>query len=403
MQRRPVVIVGSGPAGSATALHLHAIAPELARDALILEKAHHPRPKVCAGGLVPHTLACLDELGVTLDVAPVAVHRSRVAVPGRVVHYEGRDICHVVRRDEFDAVLMAACRARGVNVHEGAKVTGVRREGDLVRVETESESYLTPVVVGADGSGSVVRRDLLPNAPDRLGRAVMCDVPATQASWDGFATDRYDFSFTAVPDGLRGYAWAFPCRIRGAPHVNIGVYSVDAAGSHRQVERALAAELQRCGATPAPVKAFPIRWYAPGMPLAAPNLLLVGDAAGVDPLMGEGISFAFEYARRAAAAIVTGLAAGDLSFTSYVRDVESSWFGKKLRRLEQVTRLFYGPTWRFWFALAASSRRAQEVGIRWYNGVDGWDRRSGWTALWTILSGRGAPVPAVPQIAGPHA
>jgi len=30
--------------------------------------------------------------------------------------------------------------------------------------------------------------------------------------------------------------------------------------------------------------------------------LLVGDAAGVDPLMGEGISFAFEYGRRAASA-----------------------------------------------------------------------------------------------------
>lgn len=391
MERRPVVIVGSGPAGSATALYLHAIAPDLARDILILEKAQHPRPKVCAGGLVPHSLACLAELGVALDVPPVPVHRSRVAVPGRVVHYEGRDICHVVRRDEFDAVLVATCRARGIEVREGTRVTAVGRDGSLVRVETDRGTYVTPVVVAADGSGSIVRRHLLPDAPEKMGRAVMCDVPVARAAWDGFAADRYDFTFTAVPNGLRGYAWAFPCRIHGAPHVNVGVYSVNAARSHLRVAPALAAELERCGAPQTSVKAFPIRWYAPGMPLAGPNFVLVGDAAGVDPLMGEGISFAFEYGRRAAAAIAAALVTGDLSFRSYAAAVESSWFGKKLRRLELITRLFYGPTWRFWFGVAASSRRAQEVGIRWYNGVDGWDQRSGWTALWTILSGRGAP------------
>ena len=53
MERRPVIIVGSGPAGTATAIALHRRDPGLARDVLILEKARHPRPKVCAGGLIP--------------------------------------------------------------------------------------------------------------------------------------------------------------------------------------------------------------------------------------------------------------------------------------------------------------------------------------------------------------
>jgi 2-polyprenyl-6-methoxyphenol hydroxylase-like FAD-dependent oxidoreductase len=44
MERRPLVIIGAGPAGTATALFLHALDPRLASEALVIDKAHHPRP-----------------------------------------------------------------------------------------------------------------------------------------------------------------------------------------------------------------------------------------------------------------------------------------------------------------------------------------------------------------------
>jgi flavin-dependent dehydrogenase len=109
--------------------------------------------------------------------------------------------------------------------------------------------------------------------------------------------------------------------------------------------------------------------------------MLVGDAAGVDPLMGEGISLALEYGAFAAAAAQRALQTGDFSGREYERMVQQSWLGKKLRRLHLATRLFYGGTWRFWFALAERSARLRGLGIKWYNGVDGWDRRSGWEAV----------------------
>ncbi|MFQ5667098.1 MAG: NAD(P)/FAD-dependent oxidoreductase [Candidatus Binatia bacterium] len=392
MERRPLVIVGAGPAGTATALFLQGQDPRLAGEALILEKARHPRQKVCAGGLIPHTLQCLAELGVALSVPAVTVHRASVAVPGCSLRYEGHDLCCIVRRSEFDYSLVQACRQRGVEVREDEKVVALRRENDGVRIETTRGEYHARVVVGADGSGSVVRRRLVSDAGTCVGRAVMCDVPAKRTGWNGFAEARYDFSFLPRRRGLRGYAWAFPCLIGGEPHVNLGVYSLQARGAGRLLRQLLEDELARAGAPQAPMKSFPIRWYGRRTRLTVPHVLLAGDAAGAEPLMGEGISFAFEYGRRAAAAACCGLATGDVGFSDYERAVAGSWMGKKLRRLGLATHLFYGPTWPLWFAVAARSRQAQEIGIRWYNGVDGWDRCSAWHAARAWF--RGNPQPA---------
>src|SRR6266404_4471990 len=163
MERRPLIIIGSGPAGSATALFLQRQNPALAGDALVLDKARHPREKTCAGGLIPHTLACLDELGVPLRVPNVAVHTAGVLIPsgragvpppyqppfpllgtergfgGRSVIYEDRDLCRVVRRDEFDAALADACRRRGVEIRADERVVDVARDGSDIRVQTERE------------------------------------------------------------------------------------------------------------------------------------------------------------------------------------------------------------------------------------------------------------------------
>jgi len=387
MERRPLIIVGAGPAGTASALFLQRQDPHLASEAVVLEKAQHPRPKVCAGGLIPHTLQCLHELDVPLSVSNVAVRAARADIPGgSIAHHDG-ELCRVVRRDAFDASLVAVCRQRGIEVRENEKVIGLQREAEGVRVETDRASYHARVVIGADGSGSTVRRRLVAGGRDCVGKAVMADVPVAAVDWSGFRESRYDFSFISVPDGLRGYLWAFPCLIADTPHVNVGVYSVEAQGTGPLLVRLLRAQLAAMGAPPVPVQSFPIRWYGKGVRIAARDVLLAGDAAGVDPLMGEGISFAFEYGRRAASAVVRAYASGDFTFTDYQREVAASWMGRKLRRLGTAVRLFYGPTWRVCFPLAACSRRAQAMAVRWYNGVDGIDQRSAWNLLTAWMRG----------------
>ena len=52
-------------------------------------------------------------------------------------------------------------RSRGIAVRETADVVEALADGAGVRLETETASYHTPLVIGADGSGSLIRRRLV--------------------------------------------------------------------------------------------------------------------------------------------------------------------------------------------------------------------------------------------------
>lgn len=386
MEAPDLLIVGGGPAGCATALFLERLAPGIAAQTLILEKQRHPRHKVCAGGLIPHTLGCLAELGIELRVPHVRVHCAAVKVPDRELHYLGRDLCTIVRRDEFDALLVEEARRRGVAIRENEKVVDVRRDSGAIRVVTEKNEYRARAVVGADGSGSVVRRCLFAPGRESLGRAVMCDLPTAEIDWPDLNEESFVFDFEAVADGLKGYLWEFPCWIGGKSHVNLGAYALDRGRSGVDLSRLVRDRARRLGVSAPRLEAFPIRWYDPRLPIATERVLLVGDAAGCDPLLGEGISYAFEYARFAADEIQRSFARNDFGFARYSKTVDRSWMGRKLHRLGLAARCFYGPSWRLAFALGARSPRLQEAGVRWYNGVDGWDRLSGWTIAARLFS-----------------
>ena len=344
-----IIIVGSGPAGLSTGLYLAQLAPELASRTLILERERHPRPKLCAGGIMPGGEAWLRKLGLDLSEVP--------SVETREAHFlfEGRGfvvrrdpyVFRVVRRAEFDAWLADAARARGLMLQEDTPVRQVRPLEDAVEVETARGTYHTCAVVGADGATGVVRRAVARPHVSRVSRLLEVLVPAgLQApASPGAGEGRATLDFTCMADGVQGYIWDFPTQVQRRPMRTQGVFD---SRVHTQAPRAplgtvLGETLARLGVPldHHQVEGHPLRWFHPRGAFSSPRVLLVGDAAGVDPLLGEGISFALGYGEVAARALRDAFARGDFSFVDYRDRVLGHRIGRFLRQRAAVAWLIY--------------------------------------------------------------
>ncbi|MDY7077521.1 MAG: NAD(P)/FAD-dependent oxidoreductase [Chloroflexota bacterium] len=352
-----IIIVGAGPSGLSTALHLAQLAPELAERTLVVERESHPRSKLCAGGITPGGAAWLNRLGLDLSSVPfVDVCEAHFQFEGRgfVVRREPF-VFHIVRRDEFDAWLANAARERGLALQEETLVRRVRcfEDGDDngVEVETNQGTYRARVVVGADGATSVVRRAVVRGHAPQVSRLLEILVPVAPLSpcLDAEGTgdnERAIIDFSWIADGVQGYVWDFPTQVQKQPmhtwgifdsriHPKLAPVSLKVVWQKELARRGVALDGQE-------LKGHPLRWFRPHGVFSAPRVLLVGDAAGVDPLLGEGISFALGYGEVAARQLQDAFAQDDFSFKEYRRRVLIHRTGRFLRRRYVVAWVIYG-------------------------------------------------------------
>ena len=341
-----MVIVGGGPAGSTTALALVHARKELAGRVVVLERARFPRDKPCAGALGARGDALLRQLGVEIDVpsAPVDGIALRcgagesVASPGRI----GR----VVRRIEFDHALARAAQARGIEVRDGVRVEAVRDEGAAgVVVETSTGTLRARVVVGCDGVGSIVRK-ALGHGAGRL-RAQVVEVDTEPVASD---PARSLLLFDATDRTLPGYAWDFPTVVDGRPMVCRGVYRLKVEGEPDpggpDVAARLDARLRRQGIDPSSCKnrRYAERGFEPLATVARGALMLAGEAAGIDPVTGEGIAQAIEYGVLAGQFVADRLGEhGSVDAGAWNHVLRRSRLGRDLRIRTGFVGLFYGP------------------------------------------------------------
>ncbi len=349
-----ILIVGSGPAGISTALHLARIAPELVPGILVLEKAHHPRHKLCGGGLLPDAEVILAALGLdAAEIPHVDVDWARFDFDGKGFKMrpdpERPYAFRVIRRHEFDAWLVGKVRERGITIREGVTVRTVSSTPKGVLVDTDAGKFAARVLVGADGSAGVVRRAVIPR--ERTHSARLLEIVTEPQPGRSFhiQSDSY-FDFLYVPDGILGYTWDFPALENGSPVRVRGIFdsNVFPRTEDMSLQQALADEFRRHGyeITGYRLEGHPLRWFEPKSRFSTAHILLVGDAAGGDALFGEGISPALGYGLLAACAIQDAFTRQDFSFHGYRKAVLSSEMGKALRRRTGWARFFYRLRWK---------------------------------------------------------
>jgi geranylgeranyl reductase family protein len=297
VERFDVLVVGAGPGGSATAIHLARGGVKV----LLADRARFPRDKPCGGGLTGRALR-----HAPCDVSPVVEHVVdrmvlRLSYGRRFARRSRPPLILMTQRRRLDAHLAEQAAALGVDFRDGTRVERVHAaEGSDVTARVGDSDVSASYVVGADGANGVVART------SGLGVGIVCGVALEgNAGWSELAPEPYRqtawVELGVVPGG---YGWVFP----KGDHGNVGVGGWTGEGPKL---RAHLDRLSRAhGLDPARLRdvrghRLPMRRLG-----AAPSrdrVLLVGDAAGlVDPLSGDGIYEAWVSARLAADAILAG-------------------------------------------------------------------------------------------------
>ena len=322
-----VVVVGAGPGGSSAAYYLSRAGLKI----LLLDKATFPREKTCGDCLTPQAVAVLEEMGL-LDVLLYKGHKvnsTQIFAPGghsTIAEFPEKNVHKsyglVVPRLLLDNLIVEKAQEAGACFVGGINVTELKSEGQKVLIkgekgqsQVEFEGRLLIIATGAN--------------PRLLPQMSLLDQPspfslATRAYYElpEMASDSLQFYFDrSIP--VPGYGWVFPV---GKTDVNVGTccfcaspgHSGKAASSRQAfvnfVKTPVMVNLLAGSRLNGPIKGYPIRTNFLNSKTSGTRVLLVGEAAGlVNPATAEGIDYALESGRIAAAYLAVLFAKRELN------------------------------------------------------------------------------------------
>jgi menaquinone-9 beta-reductase len=348
-----VVVVGGGPAGSATAYWL----AQAGHDVCVVERKTFPREKTCGDGLTPRAVHQLTEMGLADALLPfhrfdglrALAHGITLELPWPQ-HPVYPSHGYVVRRRELDTLVAEHAVKAGATLHQGTDAIapvverGFVRGAVVQRKDGSTEELRGRYVVVADGANSRFGRALGTSRARAwpYGTAIRgyWESPLTSERWIESALDVKDRSGNPMP----GYGWIFPVG-DGTVNVGVGLLSTfrdfKSVNTTRILEEYVATAPEYWGLHPEGSTGRPTSGRLPMggsvAPKAGPTYLVVGDAAGtVNPFNGEGIDYAYETGRMAAEVLHEAIDGHDpLVLQTYVQRLDDE-YGQYFK----VARLF---------------------------------------------------------------
>ena len=312
MEGYDLVVVGAGPGGSSAAYH----ASRAGLTTLLLDRQEFPRDKPCGDGLMPHAAGevammglgdWLDEphhgrfTGFSIRTATASI---RQGVPPTLHGPQG----YVVRREETDARLLERARHAGAEFRSSTRATALLRSpaGAVTGLRAENgagqETFSAPLVVVADGVGGF-----------EGGMKAHQNAVARRQYFRGVKgphkEDIHVFMTGDMNSDGAGYGWVFYFG-DGTANVGAGVStrSLSRTGRNlkdyfdRFLEEPEMAQWLEDAEPEGPAKSWSLKMGMWGARSHGQGVMTVGDAASlVHPISGEGVGYAIESGRLAAA------------------------------------------------------------------------------------------------------
>lgn len=276
---------------------------------ILLEKDDRPGKKVCAEGILAEALLdaevqperefVINRITGAFLYAPD--ERKRVGVGG-----EG----YILDKPMFLQMLAERARRAGAEIVYGGAIEEIAREDGGVwlkgKLDKKPLSLKARVVIGCDGTGSILARRFFPRRNYQV-------IAAFQYSMADCRVD--DESKLEIFVGHRkapaGYVWIFP---KGGGNANVGI-GLKGSGAKQFLDRFIeehpsifsGSKVERSLAAPVPVGGE-IDEYVSN------NIMLCGDAAGqVIPLTGAGIHTSLASGKIAGEVAAKAISDGDAS------------------------------------------------------------------------------------------
>jgi geranylgeranyl reductase family protein len=314
-----VVVVGAGPAGSATA---RGTAASGLKTLIVDKRLEVGQPALCSGLVSPRTLkeAGISDEPVIDEIKGASFHSAL----GRELYLGGDKVYALaIDRPALDSSMAERAQEAGAHLQLDTKLIDIQRQGKHLQLALNGNGngrhkITTRMLVGADGVGSFVGRWLGAGRSDNFVRAV-----AAEGRLDG-GEPQLAKVFLGSSFAPGWFGWMIPL---GNGRVRVG--TGDGIHSSKSPKRLFN---DMVAAFPSHFRGIEFdRVWMKAIPVYSPintygdNVLLVGDAARqVKPTSGGGIYTSLVGARHCAKVVTDAVKEDDYS-SSFLARYETQW------------------------------------------------------------------------------